>query len=630
MIPAPRPTFELLESVSLWGRTLKRHEVPFVYPGGHRLPLYRQQGMVRAFDIRKDAERLLRNRSELLESVGFELTSEAVAETEERLVHADSQYRPGQYLSLLRLAFDIKETQRSGLTVIERRTFHLARRRLLQQQASERPAHPEQVAAFLTLLGVQELPQLQGLADAFRMVEEASRHPLVGWPHLAGMRQLQLVLASVHLMSRVREELPASAAFLGARAVLAQRNLHFLRSSSLLDTSFDSGHPAWSDLVDWLVELPETLPTFSLPEELSSSLFVARDRSRDCLELVDGAVKRILQGRQAAGPILEAVERTFYRRVYKQEGAKHLQAASFERDFDTSLSTWLRKAMRAPKMGTSTAIGVESIHDAGLEPVFERAQALERCKVGGWTPSVSRTVTRLLSVIREEDAAQALLPRLFEQDSVFLAGSDEFLRLALDCRGDLVEAVEAISPEEKAKLAHWTVALWREVAELEQHEAPLRQELSRRVRRLVGAVVPLEWACAACMAPEPMIRIPWQLETPDDWISQRREWVQKRIGKWRVRLPWEIGLQGIWPAPLRGELFGPGLEDGLYQALKLGRDARKLEIQAKARMDLLEAEMGFCAWLGARERYELFRAAFQPHQGKAFGDDVESFADVEA
>lgn len=630
MIPEPRPTCELLESVTTWGMTLKRHEVPFVYPGGHRLPLFRQQGAERVFVIRKDADRLLRSRRVLVGELGLELTAEGIAETEERLTLSDPQYRTGQYLSLLRLALDIKDTQKSGLTVIERRTFHLARRRLLQQQASERPAHPEQVAAFLALLGSEDDRQLRGLADTFRMVEEASRHPLVGWPHLAGMRQLQLVLASVNVAATNRDDLPASAAFIGARAVLAQRNLHFLRPSSLLDTSLDSGHPAWDDLQEWIREMPSEMPTFALPEELSSSLFVSRERSRDCLELVQGAVKRILGGKQAsAGPILEAVERTFYRRVYKQEGAKHLQASAFERDFDASLSHWLRKAMRAPKMGVSTALEIESLNDAGLDPAFDRAQALERCKVGGWTPSITRAVTRLLGAIREDALAQALLPRLFEQDSVFLAGCDELLRFCLDCRSDLVEAVDRLSFTEKETLALWLVHLWHEVEELERLEAPRRQELSRRVRRLIGAIVPLEWACAACMAPEPSIRIPWQLEEPKAWIASRRDWVQRRIGQWRTRLPWEIGLQGIWPAALRGELFGPGLEDGLYQSLRNGVKPEKLRIQATARMDLLEAEMGFCAWLGARERYQLFRAAFQPHQGKALADDATVFEDIE-
>jgi hypothetical protein len=285
--------------------------------------------------------------------------------------------------------------------------------------------------------------------------------------------------------------------------------------------------------------------------------------------------------------------------------------------------------MRAPKASSSTAIGAVSIHDAGLDPVFQRAQSLEHCKSGGWTPSVTRAVTHLLGAIRHDEAAQGLLPRLLEQDSAFLSGSDEFLRHALDCRGDLVEAIGCLSPQEKISLGRWLVALWHEVEELERHEGPKRQELARRVRRMLGAVVPLEWACVACMAPAAFSQIPWQVEEPSDWISQRREWVQKRIGAWRVRLPWEIGLQGIWPAPLRGELFGPGLEDGLYQALALAQNPRKLEIQAKARMDLLEAEMGFCAWLGARERYQLFRAAFQFHQSKSLSEDLVAGEDLE-
>ncbi|MEN9355526.1 MAG: hypothetical protein RL318_2851, partial [Fibrobacterota bacterium] len=80
MLPAPVPTFELVASVTEWGRTLQRHEVPFVYPGGYRLPLFRQQGVLRAFDAHKDAERLLRSRTDLLREINLGVTAEEIAE----------------------------------------------------------------------------------------------------------------------------------------------------------------------------------------------------------------------------------------------------------------------------------------------------------------------------------------------------------------------------------------------------------------------------------------------------------------------------------------------------------------------------------------------------------------------
>jgi hypothetical protein len=627
MAPSPIETCALLDNVTLWGSTLRRHEVPFVYPGGHRLPFYRQTGISRTFDLDADASRLLRRRSGFLKEQGLELSGEEIVSIEKRMAKLDPDYRPGQYLSLLRLGLDLKDTSESGLTVIERRTFHLARRRLLILQASERPAPPEHALSFLALLETRDPLVLRGLADAFRIVEESSRHPLIGMPHLAGSRQMQLLLSCAHVVRTQRPDLSVVHAFLAARAVLAKRHIHVLRPSSLLDTSLDPSHPAWEDVQEWLREMPLHQGTFVLPEELSSSLFASGDRTRDCMELVNGAVKRVLDGRREAGAILEAVERAFFRRVYKQEGAKHQQAVAFERDFEECLSEQYRKAMRAPKITASPSEAILLDPTGKLNELLGRARTLDQARSGGWTPSIFKALRILLEQLEAGDLKDALLRRIHDKESHFLSGSDELLRYALDCRANLCEAVEALSLPKTKRLATWFALLWKVSASLEGREAPRRMELSRKVRRLVGPLVPLEWACAACMAPDSVATIPWD-EIPKDWISERVLWVQEKLPKWRIRLPWEIGLQGIWPVNLRGGLFPTGLEDGIEHAIRSGEDIDVLRIETRARFDLLSAEMGFCAWLGAKERFQLFRAAFQAHEGKPFSDQLPEDADV--
>jgi len=628
MALSPIETCALFDNVTQWGSTLRRHEVPFVYPGGHRLPFYRQTGISRTFDLEADSSRLLRRRAGFLKEQGLEYSGEEIVAVEKRMSELDSDYRPGQYLSLLRLGLDLKDTSESGLTVIERRTFHLARRRLLLLQASERPAPPEHAIAFLAMLETRDPAVLRGLADAFRIVEESSRHPLIGMPHLAGSRQMQLLLSCAHVVRTYRPDLSVVHAFLAARSVLAKRHIHVLRPSSLLDTSLDPSHPAWKDVLAWLREMPEHQGTFVLPEELSSSLFASGDRTRDCMELVSGAVKRVLDGRREAGSILEAVERAFFRRIYKQEGAKHQQSVAFERDFEECLSEQYRKAMRAPKTSGSPSEAILKDPSGELNQLLGRARLLDQARSGGWTPSIFKALRLLLEPLEESDHRDGLLRRVHDKESHFLSGSDELLRFALDCRTNLCEAVEALPQEQARWLGDWLAQLWQVSAALEGREAPHRMELSRKVRRLVGPLVPLEWACAACMAPNPAATVPWWSEPPEEWVVQRVQWVQDKLPKWRIRLPWEIGLQGIWPVQLRGALFPTGLEDGIENAVRKGRNIEAVRMEARARFDLLGAEMGFCAWLGAKERFQLFRAAFQAHEGKPFPDQVPGEQDI--
>lgn len=628
MAPLSREIDDLLREVPQWGATLTRKDVPYAYPGGQRLPLFRQRFTEKATDIERDSLRLLQRRDEFLRSQGISIVLSEIIETERAFARKDSEYRCGQYLSLLRLAMDLKETAATGLTVIERRTFHLARRRLLALQASERPLETESVVAFLSILEEDSPQKLRGLADAFRVIQENTRHPLVGMPHLAGTRQLQLVLNSCLAAQSSSQETSVLCAFLGARAVLASSNIHLAHTSALLDSSLDAGQKSFLELSQWLGKSSWDGETFALCGELAASEFVSHGRSRDAIELVQSAAYRILETGHPAGPVLEALERTFYRRVYKQEGAKHLQATTLEAKFAEILASHLRHAMRMPK--SSHVVIEEGLPPFGedMSKLLARAELLDRARAGAWTPSGLRAVAILLKEDRDNGEDWTVLESAFsEGNPVFLAGSDELLRFLLECRGDVDEAVTMLSSQDRKALAHWFLELWKAAFLLESLDAPRRNALPRRLRQMLAPLAPLEWACAASMAPSPSSTIPWRDEEPHAWICSRSPWVSEYLSNWRERLPWEIGLQGIWPRGLAGIFFG-GLEEGLRAALRSGASSALLAVEAKARFGLLETEMGFRAWLGARERFNLFLAAFRGHEGQSFATDSSALADV--
>ena len=629
MSPLLRKIDDLLREVTQWGATLTRKDVPYAYPGGHRLPLFRQRSMEKATDIERDSLRLLQRRDDFLRSQGISIVLSEIVETERGLARKDPDYRCGQYLSLLRLAMDLREAAVTGLTVIERRTFHLARRRLLSLQASERPLETESVVAFLSILEENSPQRLRGLADAFRVIQENTRHPLVGLPHLAGTRQLQLVLNSCLAAQSSRQEVSVLCAFLGARAVLASNNIHLARTSALLDSSLDAGQAFFQELLQWLGESSWGGETFALCGDLAASEFVSHGRSRDAIELVQSAACRVLETGHSAGAVLEALERTFYRRVYKQEGAKHLQATALEPRFAEILASHLRHAMRMPK--PSHVAVEEGLPPCGqnMSELLARAELLDRSRAGAWTPSGLRAVALLLKEDREDGEDWAVVEAAFsEGNPSFLAGSDELLRFLLECRGYLDEAVMVLSSRDRKALACWFLELWKSAFHLESVDAPRRHALPRRLRQMLAPLAPLEWACAASMAPISSRTIPWQQEDPLAWIRSRSPWVSENLPNWRERLPWEVGLQGIWSQGFAGIFFG-GLEEGLRAALRSGAPPSSLAIEAKTRFVLLETEMGYRAWLGARERFDLFLAAFHGHEGQALAADSSALADVQ-
>jgi hypothetical protein len=629
MPPLTREIEDLLRDVNRWGTTLVRKDVPYAYPGGHRLPLFRQRSTGVAVDVERDSLRLLRRRGDFLKGQGVDISMSDIVETEAGLARIDPNYRRGQYLSLLRLAMDLRETAVTGLTVIERRTFHLARRRLLALQASERPLESESVLAFLSILEAGSVQGLRGLADAFRIVQEATRHPLVGMPHLAGARQLQLVLNSCLAARGLQGETSVLCAFLGARAILASRNVHLARASALLDSSLDAGQELFQELSRWLGELSWEGGAFSLCGDLAASEFASHGRTKEAIELVQGAATRILETSQPAGPVLEALERAFYRRVYKQEGAKHLQASVLENRFAELLASHLRHVMRMPK--PSRAHVEEGLPPFGqeLSMLLTRAELLDRARSGGWTPSGLRAVAMLLKEDGKGDAAWAFLDAPFADGNLaLLSGSDELLRFLLECRDSLDEALAALSGQERDSLARWFLELWQETLRLESIDAARRDALPRRLRQMLAPLAPLEWTCAASMASKASRTVPWRTEEPCQWIRSRSSWVSENLPDWRGRLPWEIGLQGIWPKGISGPFFG-GLENGLRLALRNGASPSRLATEAKVRFDLLETEMGYRAWLGAKERFELFRAAFHGHEGQALAADPSALPDVQ-
>ncbi|HNY31941.1 MAG TPA: hypothetical protein PKO15_13730 [Fibrobacteria bacterium] len=589
------PSFvaRLLETVSHSG--IERHQEGGVsVPEGRRLPLFRASRGGEDRDFDEDARRLAQARGEALRLESGDLLDwERIARLERQFKGRSDSYRPGHFLSLLRLSLDIAQTEHSGLTVLEYRSVHLLERRLCEMQRTERPGSPDQVVGMLSDIKSGNPWKLRGLCDLSRYLEELTGHPFLGRPDQASMGSIQLLLTLRHSMTELMREGEAPSGLvpldvcLASRAVLANARVLHLRMGALLDEVLSPELPLWPRLGEWLSEVEHSRDaTFQLPRGEERPDFLVEGRRMRALDLVVSVASRLERSVRSISldESFVALERTLHRRIRRQEGRKHHIALLLRRVFERALHERNRRSMRNIALGVSTrrppVSTTELSQDAVWGPLHAQAQELEEAKAWGCSRGAGRLWQRIFpgqDSSREERA-----------------DLEEFLRWNLDCRGDLLEAWEMRTDVERARLVDWFQEILRRVETF-----PTGRQKGFRRRR--DRTTPLQWLTASLeVASKPPT---WTPPTPFPEPVFDEELVARALFWWSQRHPWDRGLFGIWNAAMRGGRFAEGLPAGVALARATGLPPHEI----KVRLDMMERELDYRSWLGARERGDLIR-----------------------
>lgn len=602
----------LLESVVETGA--KRMETDVVMlPAHRRIPLFRQSGAGRGAGdpavVAEDCARLVASRGDRMRLAdGSLLEADRLVRLEAFLASKEPSYIRGHFLSLVRLAQDLSDTAVTGVTAVELRSLHLFERRLAEMQRSERPANPAWTASWISAIRSGDSLRRCALLDLMRYIDEVSGHPLLGFPEQAASDSVHLLLAIHYFSARTartsRSALPLDVC-LGARCVLANTRVLHLRLGALLDHVLSSELPLWEKLEEWTRSVEHKHPAiFRLPEDLQDPGFVVEGRRMEPLDLVLSAVERIDRSNRphAVTESLVALERTLYRRIYRQEGRKHHMAVLLRRVLDRALHEKNRRNMRLTPSGTATGRSERNeTRDAAIpeweEPVWirlrEKGEALENARDVGYTPSV-------------RDAWKTLFGTV-EPQGEELADLDEFLRWTLDCKGDLDDALSALSEVEATCLREWFHALT--ARSVNAHPGPVAGRTgARRIQR--DRTSPLMWFAAArrlglqAVGPSAMVTE----AVPVEALREMDGHVPAALESWRERHPWDRKLFGIWPFELRGACF----LDGIRQGLRRSRSDGTPSYEAEVRLEMLERELEYRSWLGARERVSLLQRTLEP------------------
>ena len=609
----PAVVEQLLQGVVQTGLQLANDDVTFAYPGRRRFPLFRQEQRrprKAVVELADDCRRLVDSRgSAARTSDGAAISADLLAETEDALGGRDADYHPGHFLSLVRLSMDVTDTTTTGITAVERRSFHQLGRRLREMQTSERPLDPDLSSALLVTLSENDPSRMRGLADLLRYLDEVTLHPLLGWPQFAATDSLHLFLHLFDVASQARARRPESRATpldacLGARAVLANSKMLHLRVGALLDLVLPSESERREELDQWLdgIERTGTDGTLPLSAKGRDATFRIEKADLQPTDLVMHTARKLRTSSRSHSvtDTLTALERTLYRKVYRQEGHKHHLVTLLRKSFERALQARHRKAMRVgsgtSRMPTPSQAPTEFERRWPLErwePLKALGERLERARSGGWTPSGAVALDLLIAP--GEERTETALP-----------DAEEFLRWVLDCRGDLREALSRLSEEKRETLSNWLQRLFRRCANHDAARQALRDQ-QKRTYLPWSSTTPLQWFTAARelsrRGPEPRRWDP-RVHDPDELLPPLDVRVEAALSDWQVRMPWEQRQFGIWPLSLRGETLRPGLRAGIAAAIS--HDENPVAVQV--RLNLLERELEYRSWLGARERVRLFES----------------------
>ena len=605
----PQFAASLLESVVGAGLQSDQDEVVLL-PSARRVPLFRQTGAGRLRDdarLSEDCRKLVLSRGERLRtSDGASVDSVRLMEMESLLSRKDASYAQGHILSLVRLAQDLADTSWTGMTAVENRSLHLLERRLSEMQNSERPARPEWVASCLSLLRASESTARNSLVDLMRYLEEVTGHPLVGFPEQAASDAIQLLLAIQHASEtfapRSLSLVPLDVC-LGARCVLANSRTLHLKLGSLLDHVLSPELPMWTNLEQWAGEIDHASHSvFCLPDELLGTVFAIDGRDLQPLDLVFSVVAKLDRtGKKCSvSESLVALERTLYRRIYRQESCKHHMAVLLRRVLDRALHEKNRSSMRliapvphAPRTGAreSDLPGLES-----ADPIWRelrlQSDILEASRDRGCTPSVNDAWLRLYGRAPENGDHPSDL--------------DEFLRWVLGCRSNLDRRLAELETLECQNLAQWYVALVVRAAAI---QARPPGKLSLR-RGHLFRTTPLLWFAAARRLVSTRLGILEMATGSIDagFLARADGHVPASLENWRGLHPWDCGLFGVWPPELRGRIFAEGIRPGVRRAQVEGASTSDVQV----RLEMLTHELEYRSWLGAKERVALLERTLEP------------------
>jgi hypothetical protein len=614
----PAQVVEMLSGVFQAALVLGNDDVALAYPGRRKYPLFRHEQRMRrkAFvELADDCRKLVESRGDSARtSDGEPISAQRIADLEDALGRGHPEYQAGHLLSLLRLSLDIADTARTGITAVERRSFHQLGRRLREMQQTARPVAPDLSAEVLTVLAEGDPARLRGIADLLRYLDEVTRHPLLGWPQFAATDSLDLFLHLFHASERARraDQGPTPLdACLAARAVLANGRVYHLRVGAVLDLVLPEEADLRPRLDEWLEEVRHDGSDGTLPlsEAGRNPTFRIEKSHVHPPDLVLRTADRLLGSSKSHSveEAMTALERTLYRKVYRQEGHKHQSVVLLRRLFDRALHSRHRRAMRTPGSTTrfvAIASGTQEPPTRSRRwpveawtPLVALAESLERARSGGWSPSGS-------------DATDLLFPAGEERPANLLPDAEEFLRWALDCRGNLHDALARFDEERVDTLSRWLRQLERRCEEHDRKRMERMDPKAGRPGQTWSPTSPLLWFSAARelsrRGPEPRRWDP-RIHDPEELLPPLDSRVADLLSDWQARMPWDQRQFGIWPFPLRGAMLRSGVRQGTLES----RDEDRNPVAVEIRLRLLERELEFRCWMGARERVVLFESTLE-------------------
>lgn len=605
---------KLLESVAHSGIDRGTEELPLVAEV-RRLPLFREiRSEFSSSRLAEDCRRLYQARADWMTTAdGERVDPDRLMRLETSFQARSASYRPGHFLSLVRLGLDILDTGRTGITVLERRSLHLLERRLFEMQRSERPAPPDRVAAWLSDHHRGDGWTSRGLVDLLRYVDETTGHPLIGHADQATSDVVHLLLSlhwSLRTFSTKREGPLGTTPIdlcLGARAVLTNARVMHLRLGSLLDFVLSPELALWKRLEEWISQVVHQRdPTFQLPPREALPDFLVEETRLGAFDLVLMVGRRLEHRtrRLSVDESLVALERTLHRRIHRQEARKRHMAVLLRRVFERALSDCHKRSMRlasrsspvAPDADRKERPPLPSVASSRLDddPAWVRlkdiAEDMEECRAWGCSTSAKPAWNFLFpgEPARPEE----------------LADLEELLRWGLDCREELKPTLDRMPIEVGSALRSWYLGL---SVRAETVEIPRGKSGARRRRE---RTTPLQWLAAAGVLHPERYSDPRVLGREPEFgreSTEDRE-ISRTLQTWIHRHPWDRSQSGIWTPDLRGPALSDGVRVGVLRSRFEGVPVWELDV----RLGMLSRELEYRCWLGARERVALLRRTIQP------------------
>ncbi len=297
------------------------------------------------------------------------LSHQFIWDVEGQLRADASDYEPGTYLGLLRMAADLDQTGSTHVTSSEKNSFHALGRRATVGRRENEVFDPGLINRYRALAQSEDPHSQRALADLFRLVARSARLPLMGNMQEASSAGIGVLLRVVELAgdfngdsngkshgglsggSRHGFGLGPMDVFLAARAVLANRSVTNPTLALLRELVLDEGGLYHEDLLNWLRDIAafSSDHTLLIPETLSRQGYRLGSQKLSALELVLAGGYRLAK----AGPDrtdkvagLQTLGDALLNQVQVQDTHKDLQIQKILQNFNKLLQGERRSAMR--------------------------------------------------------------------------------------------------------------------------------------------------------------------------------------------------------------------------------------------------------------------------------------------